>query len=108
MNESIKTIFDNIKHAVVEFFKEMRVVWSRHDYRLHRIAGCCISLVFGGTLNVFLGVALAAIIGVLKEYYDKCGYGTPEVEDSIMTIIGGIFAMALSMPLHYLIWGSIL
>ena len=69
----------------------------------HFIAGALIT-----TVCLFIGLSSAwtlcivAVIGAIKELYDLCGYGTPEVMDLVWTIAGAVPLCLLS----FLVFGT--
>ena len=68
----------------------------KKDKVLHLIAGFAISLLFG-TINPFLGLAVAIIAGAAKEIvWDLyLGKGNCEAMDFVWTLIGGLMGFAI-------------
>ena len=67
-----------------------------HDKQLHLLAGSLIAVVclfFGISLIWTLGIVAAAAIG--KEIYDSFGYGTPDIQDALYTIVAGILIVSI-------------
>ena len=60
------------------------------DKALHFIAGAAIAAPFAWVGYPVHGVILAGITGMVKEYLDRRGNGTPELADFIATLIGAI------------------
>lgn len=74
--------------------------YTRRDYLLHLIAGTYIYLlVCLLTSNNLLAMLSVILIGVGKELvYDKwLGRGTPEIEDAIITILGGVVILIYNL-----------
>lgn len=68
------------------------------DKFLHALAGGLIAAPFAWVGHPVHGVILAGITGMVKEYLDRRGNGTPELADFIATLIGGIAgAVALAL-----------
>lgn len=61
------------------------------DKANHFIYGLVIFLLVGLSFGAIPGLAAAALIGMVKEIYDKVsGKGTPDVYDFVATVVGGV------------------
>lgn len=49
-----------------------------------------------------LGLCIAVVAGLAKEWYDSLGYGTPDIWDIVATLTGGVVGTIL-----YLIKGTL-
>ena len=73
------------------------------DKIYHLVAGFIISLVFG-LINPVLGLALAIIVGVGKEIYDKkIKKSVIDPLDVIATVVGGILGTGLAIVITNMI-----
>ncbi len=61
-----------------------------YDKRLHFAAGLGISAIGGVFISPIIGLYLAMIAGALKELYDLFDYGLFDVNDMLVTWVGGV------------------
>lgn len=73
----------------------------KKDKLLHFIAGTYIFMFFAIFLQLWVALLIVAIIGAAKElYYDKIlKKGTPELEDFLFTLGGGIITFVFFIAL---------
>lgn len=66
------------------------------DKQAHFFAGAAIaSTTTLYTDQPLIGLALAVLVGGLKEVWDRAGYGTPDLKDFIATAAGAIVVLPL-------------
>lgn len=62
------------------------------DKLIHFLGGMCICFIIGLFLPI-LGLIATVLVGIGKEVYDHVSKkGTPEINDAIATILGGLIA----------------
>lgn len=62
----------------------------KRDKFIHALAGGLIAAPFAWVGYPVHGVILAGVAGLVKEYLDRRGNGTPELADFIATLVGAI------------------
>lgn len=65
------------------------------DKQAHFFAGAAISSVVALYLDPTLGLVSGILAGLLKEIYDRMGYGTPDLKDFIATALGACVVLPL-------------
>ena len=65
------------------------------DKAKHFIAGFIITAALGLTVGLCAGLAAGIIAGAAKELYDRAGYGTPDIQDFVVTVTGSGLAAAV-------------
>ncbi len=61
-----------------------------YDKKLHFAAGCLIAISGSLIFSTFWGAELAVCAGLLKELYDLYDYGVFDVNDMLVTWLGGL------------------
>lgn len=81
-----------MKEYIISIYQK----WTRRDYLLHLIVGSYIYMfTYILTQSDIISFVITAVFGIGKELiWDKyLKRGTPEVEDMVMTILGGLIIL---------------
>lgn len=65
------------------------------DKQAHFFAGASIASTIALYLDPTLGLASGILAGLLKEIYDRMGYGTPDFKDFLATALGACVVLPL-------------
>ena len=73
-----------------------------YDKKWHMILSAGVALVTSLLIAPQIGFSAAMVVGVGKELYDLCGFGTPEWTDLLADLTGAIIGTGAAMCIKYL------
>lgn len=76
---------------------------KQKDKQKHFLAGAFISIIMTILLCWWIGLLLSVVVGLMKETYDMAGNGTPEWNDVLATIIGGICGNVITLVFYIIL-----
>ena len=97
------TFISDMKQVIVNAFKSVKEAFGKTDKRNHFLAGFAISY-FIGFLLPWLGLAIAGLVGGMKECWDLKGNNTAEWLGFIFTCLGALCAYPFACIIHALIF----